>query len=107
MEGDVRMRLTYKSLLSKTNNNNLEKGSVTAWTPHLITYYSEGKGLEEGAVAPIHLLILCQVSEATRNAAWICLNLDENQSPNIVEYKLANVSECPNGSVSWMNIKNS
>lgn len=46
----------------------MDRGSVAIWTPHLVKV-NIGQVDEQDTL----LLLLCQISEVTRNAAWICL----------------------------------
>lgn len=62
---DSHVQLSYENFLGRANH--LERGAVAIWTPHLVKVI--GKEDEQSAL----LLFLCQISEVTRNAAWICL----------------------------------
>ncbi len=62
---DNHVELSYENFLCRASQ--LERSSVAIWTPHLVKVM--GKEDEQDTL----LLFLCQISEMTRNAAWICL----------------------------------
>lgn len=83
------LQLNYDNFLCRASTtvaskNNLEKGSTVIWEPHLVT-------LRETIV----LLLLCQISAETRNAAWICLRMtdecgeeDDDRSNIAIQYQI-------------------
>lgn len=80
-EDESRILLNYENFLKRANK--LEKGEVAIWTPHLIRLKTkteennaEVQGENDQAGAGTLFLILCQISQLSRNGAWICLCLD-------------------------------
>ncbi|CAL8133605.1 unnamed protein product [Orchesella dallaii] len=73
--------MMYENFYTKIHS--LEKGCFSIWTPHLVKLkntkeiYADVEKQAAGDEEMV-LLFLCQVSEATKNVAWICLCLTDS-----------------------------